>query len=73
MISPVFEKFSEDPGFGNLAFYKVDVDACEDISTECGVRAMPVFMVFQNGAKVDEMAGANPPALHGLVQNAARL
>ncbi|KAG7117358.1 Thioredoxin Asp f 29 like protein [Verticillium longisporum] len=28
-----------------------------------GIRAMPTFMVFKDGEKVEEIVGANPPAL----------
>jgi len=41
VISPIFEKMSGE-GFveGKVAFYKVDVDAQEQISQEVGIRAV---------------------------------
>ncbi|KAI0253285.1 thioredoxin [Lactifluus subvellereus] len=70
-ISPRFERFSEElPGIG---FYKVDVDEQGAIAQEVGVRAMPTFVVFQNGNKVDDLVGADPPKLQMLLANAQSL
>ncbi|KAH9988964.1 thioredoxin-like protein, partial [Russula vinacea] len=63
VISPVFEKMSNDASFSGIGFYKVDVDEQSDISQEVGIRAMPTFAVFRDGTKVDELVGANPGAL----------
>lgn len=40
MISPVFEKLSNDLSFAGVEFYKVDVDEQDQISQEVGVRAV---------------------------------
>jgi thioredoxin 1 len=72
-ISPIFEKLSENPEFGDVEYYKVDVDEQEDISQEVGIRAMPTFVLFKNGDKVGEAVGANPPALEALVVQARSL
>ncbi|OSD01218.1 thioredoxin [Trametes coccinea BRFM310] len=69
VISPVFEQLSEK--FPNIKFYKVDVDEAQDIAQEVGVRAMPTFMAFQNGNKVKDLVGANPPALQNLIASLA--
>ncbi|EAU92470.1 thioredoxin [Coprinopsis cinerea okayama7 len=66
IISPIFEKFSDTTD--KVGFYKVDVDAQQEISQEVGVRAMPTFTVFQNGNKVDELVGAVPGKLEELVK-----
>ncbi|KAE8336255.1 hypothetical protein BDV24DRAFT_142190 [Aspergillus arachidicola] len=71
MISPVFEKLASDPEFSSIKFVKVDVDEQEQISQECGIRAMPTFTVFKDGAKLGELTGANPPALEELVRRYA--
>ncbi|KAG6907473.1 hypothetical protein DXG01_008809 [Tephrocybe rancida] len=69
-ISPVLEKLSELDEFSGVEFYKVDVDEQQDISQEVGIRAMPTFIAFQNGDKIDELVGANPAALKTLLDNA---
>ncbi|GJE89643.1 thioredoxin family protein [Phanerochaete sordida] len=68
VISPIFEKLAEQ--FPNVEFYKVDVDAAEQISQEVGIRAMPTFVLFKNGQKVKELVGANPAGLQALLQSA---
>ncbi|KAE8378765.1 thioredoxin [Aspergillus bertholletiae] len=44
-------------------FYKIDVDELSEVAAELGIRAMPTFIFFKNGQKVNEVVGANPPAL----------
>ncbi|KAL3602187.1 thioredoxin trx1 [Fusarium poae] len=67
MISPIFEKLSDSDAKVNVFFAKVDVDQAEDVSQEYGIRAMPTFMAFQNGEKVDEVLGADPSKLERLI------
>lgn len=71
MISPIFEKFSNSADFGHIDFYKVDTDAQEDIAQEVGIRAMPTFIAFKNGAKIGELTGANPSGLENLIITSA--
>ncbi|THV00617.1 thioredoxin-domain-containing protein [Dendrothele bispora CBS 962.96] len=71
MISPVFEKLASSTS--GLGFYKVDVDEQSDISQECGISAMPTFMLFHKGNKIDECKGAIPPNLQKLVTHGASL
>ncbi|KAK7047449.1 hypothetical protein VNI00_006680 [Paramarasmius palmivorus] len=73
IISPIFEQLSNQAQFAeSVEFYKVDVDAQEDISAEVGVRAMPTFVAFKNGQKLGEpVVGANPQALQALVSKVA--
>ncbi|KAA1477212.1 thioredoxin [Dentipellis sp. KUC8613] len=65
VISPIFEQLSSK--YPNAEFYKVDVDEQADIAQEVGVRAMPTFIAFKNGQKLDEVVGANPPNLERLI------
>ncbi|KAF5385046.1 hypothetical protein D9615_001004 [Tricholomella constricta] len=67
VISPIFEKFSDQAEYDGVKFYKVDVDAQEQISQEVGVRAMPTFILFKSGNKVKDLVGANPPGLQTLL------
>ncbi|KAI0277597.1 thioredoxin [Russula aff. rugulosa BPL654] len=68
-ISPVLEKMSETNT--GIEFRKVDVDEQPDISQEVGIRAMPTFIVFKDGKKINELVGANQAGLQALVTNAS--
>ncbi|EAW19833.1 thioredoxin family protein [Aspergillus fischeri NRRL 181] len=72
-ISPIFEQLSDNPDFGDVGFYKVDVDEQEQISQEVGIRAMPTFVLFKNGDKVGELMGAVPQRLQALLDTARSL
>lgn len=52
-------------------FVKFDVDQLPDLGQELGIRAMPTFIFFEDGKKVDEMVGANPPVLMNRVRSFA--
>ncbi|KAL6872784.1 thioredoxin domain-containing protein [Trichoderma novae-zelandiae] len=63
-IAPILEKASEEAEFKDkVHFVKFDVDELPELSRELGIRAMPTFLFYKNGNKVDEMIGANPPVL----------
>ncbi|KAL4263153.1 Thioredoxin [Pleurotus pulmonarius] len=69
-ISPLFQQYAGEAGQG-VEFYKVNVDECDDISQEVGIRSLPTFMVFKDGAKVDEVVGALPTKLQDLIRTHA--
>ncbi|KAM0755020.1 thioredoxin [Meredithblackwellia eburnea MCA 4105] len=60
-ISPIFEKLESQ--FPNLGFYKVDVDAVEDVAAEVGIKAMPTFKFFKGGEQIGSVVGADPKKL----------
>lgn len=51
-----------------VLFTKFDVDEIPELAQELGIRAMPTFLFFKNGERVDEMVGANPNKLATQVQ-----
>ena len=51
-------------------FLKVDVDEMDDIAQEAGVAAMPTFMAYKGGAKIDTITGARKDALEKMVLKA---
>ncbi|KAG8912910.1 hypothetical protein FRC01_004838 [Tulasnella sp. 417] len=73
IISPVFEAHSQSGKYGAVEFYKLDVDGVPDASEEAGIRAMPTFMVFKDGQKIDELVGASPERLETLLSKANSL
>lgn len=56
---------NEDPDLKDeqVHFVKFDVDELPELSAELGVRAMPTFLFFKKGDKIDEMVGASPQGL----------
>lgn len=65
VIAPEILKLSES--YPNASFYKVDVDEHPEIAAELGVRAMPTFIFFKGGAKIQQVVGANKPAIEAIV------
>jgi len=65
-IAPIFAALSEE--FGDVVFLKVDVDENADIAEMAGVQAMPTFMWYKNGNKIEEMVGADPNQLKANIQ-----
>jgi len=61
VIAPKVVEFSKQ--YPNANYLKVDVDELADLAQEYGIRAMPTFMIFKDGEKVDELIGANPVKL----------
>ncbi|KAI9736441.1 MAG: hypothetical protein M1818_006175 [Claussenomyces sp. TS43310] len=68
VIAPQVVKFSEQ--FTDATFIKIDVDDVPDVAQELGIRAMPTFIVFKNGEKVQEIVGANPQGLKVAIEKA---
>ncbi|KAI1779184.1 thioredoxin-domain-containing protein [Hypoxylon cercidicola] len=74
MIAPTFESLSTKYSKpGRITFCKVDVDSQQSIAQSHGVSAMPTFLVFKNGAVIETIRGANPPALTAAVEKAVKL
>jgi thioredoxin 1 len=65
-IAPKVVGFAKD--FPQARFYKVDVDEVNDVAAELGIRAMPTFMLFKKGEKVEEVVGANEKALKAAIE-----
>ncbi|KAF8538940.1 thioredoxin-2-like protein [Trichophaea hybrida] len=66
IISPQFEQMSND--FENVGFYKLDVDEHQEVAAELEVRAMPTFVFFKNGKKLEDVVGANPKKLRAAIE-----
>ena len=69
MIAPKVHELAE--AHPEVRFYQVDVDGAPDVAQELGVRAMPTFKFFKDGAVADEIVGANPAALVAAVKKGA--
>ncbi|CEQ41913.1 hypothetical protein JCM5296_002149 [Sporobolomyces johnsonii] len=69
VVSPVFAKLSDS--FPNIGFYKCDVDEQEEVAAEVGIKAMPTFIFFKNGAEVGKVVGADPNKLKAALEHHA--
>lgn len=67
MIGPIFERMSKE--IDSVEFAKVDVDEAEEVAAVCGISAMPTFQFYRNGAKVDELLGADVKSLEAKIAN----
>jgi thioredoxin 1 len=56
-IAPHLHQLAEKKS--NVAFVKIDVDKAQEIAAEYSIRAMPTFMFFKSGQKVDGFEGAD--------------
>lgn len=68
MVRPKVEDIAEllKPG---VIFLKVDVDQCEDLTSEYGISSMPTFVLIKSSEKLDEMTGVNMDKLQEIIFN----
>ena len=59
MIGPVISQLAEEYD-GKMVVGKCNVEECEEIAMELGIRNIPTLIFFKNGEVVDTMTGAMP-------------
>ena len=59
MISPYVDEIAEEYD-GKATIVKCNVDDCEDIAVEFGIRNIPTLLFFKGGQVVDRLVGAVP-------------
>lgn len=57
MISPVISELADDYD-GKIIVGKCNVEDCEEIAAELGIRNIPTLLFFKNGQIVDKFVGA---------------
>ncbi|MEZ7897411.1 MAG: thioredoxin [Flaviflexus sp.] len=71
-FAPTFEKASEE--HENVTFGKVDTEAEGELAQSFQIMSIPTLMVFKDGIKIFEQAGALPAsALEDLIGQAEKL
>ena len=57
MISPVISQLAEEHD-GKIVVGKCNVEECEDLAAEFGIRNIPTLLFFRDGQLVDKLVGA---------------
>jgi thioredoxin 1 len=71
-IAPIYAQLSAQHNApGKFAFVKINVDEQRELAGQYGVTAMPTFLVFREGKKVQEVRGADVRGLKMVVEGAA--
>ena len=61
MVAPVIAELAEAYD-GKVTVAKCDVEECEDLAAEFGIRNIPTILFFKDGQVVDKLIGAQPKA-----------
>ena len=63
MIAPIISQLAEEYA-GKVVVGKCDVEECEDLVADLGIRNVPTILFFKGGEVVDKLVGAaNKPKL----------
>ena len=57
MIAPIVEELAKEYD-GKINVGKCDVEECDELAAEFGIRNIPTLLFFKNGQVVDKMVGA---------------
>lgn len=57
LVGPIISEMAEKYG-DRLVVGKCDVEECEDLAAEFGIRNIPTVLFFKNGEVVDKLVGA---------------
>jgi thioredoxin 1 len=61
MVAPIISELAEKYD-GKIVVGKCDVEECDDLAAEYGIRNIPTILFFKNGEVVDKLVGAVPKA-----------
>ena len=61
MIAPIIAELAEEYN-GQITVGKCDVEECDDIAAEFGIRNIPTILFFKGGQVVDKLVGAQSKA-----------
>lgn len=59
MVGPIISELAEEYD-GRITVGKCDVEECEDLALEFGIRNIPTIVFIKGGQIVDKMVGAQP-------------
>ena len=71
-IAPVYEQLSSANSVpGKVAFVKINIDEQRELAAQFQISSVPTFIIFKNGKPIEEIKGANAPALKRSVEKVA--
>jgi thioredoxin 1 len=68
IMAPQLEKLSNTYANSSINFFKVDADELEDIASEAGVQAYPVYYVYSWGRVIDSRTTTSVDSLEALIK-----
>jgi thioredoxin 1 len=60
-LAPVIDELAKEYE-GKAVIAKCNVDDCDDVPSNLGIRSIPTLLFFKNGQLVDRVVGAAPKA-----------
>ncbi|XP_050681162.1 thioredoxin-2 [Leptidea sinapis] len=66
VIGPKLEEIANEMA-DSIVVLKIDVDECEDITSEYEITSMPTFVFVKNTKKLEEFSGANVDKLRNTI------
>ena len=71
-IAPVYEQLSTANSVpGKVAFVKINIDEQRELAAQYQISSVPTFIIFKEGKPIEEIKGANGPALKRGVEKLA--
>ena len=55
-VAPILDELASEYN-GKIKIGKVDIDQCQNLAAEYGVRAIPTLLVFKGGQAADQIVG----------------
>jgi len=55
-VAPILDELASEYN-GKIKIGKVDIDQCQNLAAEYGVRAIPTLLVFKGGQVADQIVG----------------
>ncbi|KAK3213529.1 hypothetical protein GRF29_28g182985 [Pseudopithomyces chartarum] len=71
-VAPVYEQLSAANSVpGKVAFVKINIDEQRELAAQFQISSVPTFILFKDGKPIEEIKGANAPALKRGVEKIA--
>lgn len=67
-VAPQIDKLTEEFEGKNVKFYKMNIEEAEDVAMEYGISAVPTFILFKGGEKVDEVVGPKGEMVKSMIE-----